>query len=56
MLAGCSSLTLLPDFSKWNIKNVEDIEGIFDNCISLSSFPNLSIKNINNCINNIKNI
>ena len=31
----CKSLTTLPDISKWNIKNVKDISGMFAGCQSL---------------------
>ena len=30
----CSSLKSLPDISKWDISNVEDIGGLFHNCSS----------------------
>ena len=34
----CSSLTSLPDISKWNTKNVINM---FNKCISLSSIPDI---------------
>ena len=35
MFSGCSSLTSLPDISKWNTENVEDISSMFNGCKSL---------------------
>ena len=50
------SLQSLPDISKWNIKNVININNIFKGCSSLLSYPdisnwhfhNITDKNINN--------
>ena len=38
----CSSLSFLPDISKWDTYRVESIDNIFNNCISLAFFPDLS--------------
>ena len=38
---GCSSLSSLPDISKWNTLNVTKINSIFDNCSSLKQRPAL---------------
>jgi len=47
----CSSLSSLPNISKWNMNNVTNISYIFYKCSSLSSLPNISKWNINNAIN-----
>ena len=47
MFDGCSSLSFLPDISKWNTNNVNDISDmfeIFDNCVSLLFLIKLKIK------------
>ena len=36
----CYSLTLLPDISKWKVKNVYNFTDMFNKCISLSSLTN----------------
>ena len=41
MFFNCSSLSALPDISKWNTNNVEDMSDMFDNCILLLHIPNL---------------
>ena len=38
---GCSSLTKLPDISKWNTNNATDMNGIFDGCVSLIKLPDI---------------
>ena len=48
MFYGCSSLSSLPDISKWNTNNVTNIGYMFVRCSSLSSLPNISKWNINN--------
>ena len=47
MLYGCSSLSSLPDISKWNTNKVGYISGIYERCSSLSSLPNYSKWNAN---------
>ena len=36
LFSGCSSLTYLPDISKWDTKNIINMRGIFFNCLSLT--------------------
>ena len=48
MFEKCSSLTSLPDISKWNTNNVINMSSIFCKCSSLSSLPDISKWNINN--------
>ena len=47
---GCSSLTTLPDISKWNTNNVTNIAYIFVGCSSLTTLPDISKWNINNVL------
>ena len=42
MFSGCSSLSSLPDISKWNTSNVTDMSCMFFGCSSLSSLPDIS--------------
>ena len=42
MFRGCKSLISLPDISKWNTSNVEDMDFMFDGCNSLISLPDIS--------------
>ena len=44
----CSSLTSLPDISKWNIYDVVTLKGIFSGCSSLKSLPDISKWDLNN--------
>ncbi len=37
----CSSLSELPDISKWNTENITDKNQCFDECLSLLVIPNL---------------
>jgi surface protein len=39
---GCSSLSSLPDISKWNTNNVTYMSYMFCGCSSLSSLPDIS--------------
>ena len=41
MFYKCSSLSSLPDISKWNTSNVTDMRGMFSNCSSLSSLTDI---------------
>ena len=43
----CSSLSSLPDISKWNTSNVTGMSGMFFGCSSLSSLPDISKWDIN---------
>ena len=40
MFSECSSLSSLPDISKWNTNNVTNMIAMFYKCSSLSSLPN----------------
>ena len=46
MFENCYSLHSIPDISKWNTKNIIDVnrdfENCFKNCISLISIPDIS--------------
>ena len=42
MFYECSSLTILPDISEWNISNINDISFMFYNCSSLIQLPDIS--------------
>ena len=58
MFFRCSSLSSLPDISKWNTNNVTDMRYTFSGCSgcsSLSSLSDISKWNTNNVIymNNI---
>ena len=48
MFSGCSSLSSLPDISKWNTNYVFDMSFMFFGCSSLSSLPDISKWNTNN--------
>ena len=50
MFNNCSSLSSLPDISKWNTNNVTDMSYLFYNCSLLSSLPDISKWNTNNVI------
>ena len=52
MFRGCKSLISLPDISKWNTSNVEDMDFMFDGCNSLISLPDISKWNTSN-VNNM---
>ena len=51
MFGGCSSLSYLPDISKWNTNNDTEMYSMFDECSSLSSLPDFSKWNSNNITN-----
>ena len=42
MFDKCSSLTNLPDISKWDTKNVTNMSGMFDVCELLKELPDIS--------------
>ena len=50
IFANCSSLSSLPDISKWKTINVSYMQLMFYNCSSLSSLPDISKWNTNNLI------
>ena len=54
MFSHCSSLSSLPDISKWNTNNVNDMAYMFNNCSSLLSLPDISKWNTNNVTINYK--
>ena len=45
----------LPDISKWNIKNIDNLNNLFENCSRLNFLPDISKWNLNHKIkiNNI---
>ena len=51
MFYKCSSLTSLPNISKWNTSNVTDMSSMFYKCSSLSSLPDISKWNTSNVTN-----
>ena len=55
MFDGCSSLSSLPDISKWNTSNVKDMSYIFYGCSSLLSLPDISKWNTSN-VNNMSHM
>ena len=52
MFYKCSSLSSLPDISKWNTSNVNNMSYMFYECSSLSSIPDISKWNTSN-VNNM---
>ena len=48
MFRGCSSVSSLPDISKWNTNNIIDMNSLFFGCSSLSSLPDISKWNTSN--------
>ena len=48
MFSRCSSLSSLPDISKWNTNNVTNMSYIFSGYSYLSSLSDISIWNTNN--------
>ena len=44
MFSKCSSLTSLPDISKWNTNNVTNMSGMFNNCKKDLNIPSKFIK------------
>ena len=42
MFYKCRSLISLPDISKWNTSNVENMESMFYSCSELVNIPNIS--------------
>ena len=45
MFAYCSSLTSIPNISKWNTDHVTNMRGMFLNCKSLKTLPDLTCWN-----------
>ena len=50
IIGGCSSLSSLPDISKWNTNSVKNMSYMFLGCSSLSSLPCISKWNTHNVI------
>ena len=46
----CSSISFLPDISKWNTQNITNMSYMFWNCSSISSLPDISNWNTENVI------
>ena len=46
------SLSSLPDISKWNTNNVNNMSNLFYRCLSLSSLPDISKWNTNRIVPN----
>ena len=42
LFCDCSSLSIIPDISKWNTSNVTNMSLMFYNCKSLLSLPDLA--------------
>ena len=42
MYYNCSKLSSMPDISKWDTSNVNNMFSVFDNCSELSSLPDIS--------------
>ena len=51
MFYECSTLSSLPDISKWNTDKVTDMSYMFFGCSSLSCLPNISKWDTNNTTN-----
>ena len=51
MFSWCTTLSSLPDISKWDTNNVTDMSWMFGCCTSLSSLPDISEWNTNNVEN-----
>ena len=47
MFFGCSNLIKLPDISKWNTENLENIGFLFYNCSKIMKIPDISKWNVN---------
>ena len=48
MFSGCSSLSNIPNISKWNTNKVINMSSMFCECSSLSNLPDISKWNTNN--------
>ena len=51
LFRGCTSLSFLPDISKWNTNKIEDMSYMFSDCESLLLLPDISKWNINRVTN-----
>ena len=50
MFNNCSSLILLPDISKWDTRNIINMNYLFSECTSLTKLPDISIWKTENLI------
>ena len=41
MFSNCTTLQSLPDISKWNTKNIKNMNWMFSHCYGLKSLPDL---------------
>ena len=51
IFSDCNSLQALPDISKWDTKNITNMNSMFNWCSSLQSLPDISkwdTKNVTN--------
>ena len=55
MFCNCTSLSIIPDISKWNTSNVTNMSCMFYNCSSLLSLPDLLEWNITKVVD-LKNM
>jgi surface protein len=49
MFFGCKELILLPDISKWDVKNIKSMAYCFFGCKSLACIPDISRWKVDNC-------
>ena len=42
LFSNCKSLISLPDLSKWDTSNVDNMRHMFEKCMSLKSLPDMS--------------
>ena len=49
--SNCISIKQLPEISKWNTSNIDDLTGLFEYCISLIKIPDISKWKISNVKN-----
>ena len=52
MFFGCRALLTLPDISKWETSNINDLSQLFQGCYSLKFLPDISKWNVGN-VNNL---
>ena len=51
LFSECENLFSLPDISKWDTKNINDMSFIFYKCSNLKELPDISKWNTSNVIN-----
>ena len=42
LFKNCSSLSLIPDISKWDVRNITNMNSLFVGCKSLIDIPDIS--------------